>query len=103
MELSSSRLALTYDDILLLPGRSEILPSEANLETRLTGKITLNIPVLSAAMDTVTEAEMAIALAQEGGMGVIHKNLSPTSQAKQVRRVKRAESGVIVDPVALEI
>ncbi|MEN8208218.1 MAG: IMP dehydrogenase [Candidatus Fermentibacteria bacterium] len=103
MELSSSRLALTYDDILLLPGRSEILPSDANLQTRLTGKIDLNIPVLSAAMDTVTEADMAIALAQEGGMGVIHKNLSPDDQAKHVRRVKRAESGVIVDPVSLEI
>ena len=103
MELSSSRLALTYDDILLLPGRSEILPSDANLQTRLTGKINLNIPVLSAAMDTVTEADMAIALAQEGGMGVIHKNLSPDNQAQHVRRVKRAESGVIVDPVALGI
>lgn len=102
MELSS-RIALTYDDILLLPGRSEILPSEADLETRLARKIFLNIPVLSAAMDTVTEADMAIALAQEGGMGVIHKNLSPTSQAVHVRRVKRAESGVIVDPVTLEI
>lgn len=103
MELSRTRLALTYDDILLLPGRSEILPSEANLKTRLTCKIILNIPILSAAMDTVTEAEMAIALAQEGGMGVIHKNLSPTSQAEHVRRVKRAESGVIVDPVTLDI
>lgn len=103
MELSSSRIALTYDDILLLPGRSEILPSEASLETRLTDNIILNIPILSAAMDTVTEAEMAIALAQEGGMGIIHKNLSPASQAEHVRRVKRAESGVIVDPVTLEI
>ncbi len=103
MELSNSREALTYDDILLLPGRSEILPSEASLETRLARDIVLNIPVLSAAMDTVTEAEMAIALAQEGGMGVIHKNLSPTGQAEHVRRVKRAESGVIVDPVTLEI
>ena len=103
MELSSSRLALTYDDILLLPGRSEILPSDANLQTKLTAEIDLNIPVLSAAMDTVTEADMAIALAQEGGMGVIHKNLSPDNQAKHVRRVKRAESGVIVDPVALGI
>jgi len=103
MELSSSRIALTYDDILLLPGRSEILPSEADLRTRLAGEIILNIPILSAAMDTVTEDEMAIALAQEGGMGVIHKNLSPESQAAHVRRVKRAESGVIVDPVTLDI
>jgi len=103
MEISSSGEALTYDDILLLPGRSEILPSEADLTTRLTSAISLNIPILSAAMDTVTEAEMAIALAQEGGMGVIHKNLSPSSQAEHVRRVKRAESGVIVDPVTLDI
>ncbi len=103
MELSSTRLALTYDDILLLPGRSEILPSEANLQTKLTSEIILNIPILSAAMDTVTEADMAIALAQEGGMGVIHKNLSPIDQAKHVRRVKRAESGVIIDPVTLTV
>jgi IMP dehydrogenase len=103
MELSKSRIALTYDDILLLPGRSEILPSEANLETRLSRDITLNIPILSAAMDTVTEADMAIALAQEGGLGVIHKNLAPVRQAEHVRRVKRAESGVIVDPVTLDI
>lgn len=103
MEISSSGEALTYDDILILPGRSEILPSEADLTTQLTDGITLNIPILSAAMDTVTEADMAIALAQEGGMGVIHKNLSPTRQAEHVRRVKRAESGVIVDPVTLDI
>ncbi len=102
MELSR-RLALTYDDILLLPGRSVILPSEANLETRLTNEIMLNIPILSAAMDTVTEADLAIELAQEGGMGVIHKNLTPIGQAEHVRRVKRAESGVIVDPVTLDI
>lgn len=101
--MSSSGEALTYDDVLLLPGRSEILPSEADLATHLTSGITLNIPLLSAAMDTVTEAEMAIALAQEGGMGVIHKNLSPSGQAEHVRRVKRAESGVIVDPVTLDL
>ncbi|OPL20080.1 MAG: IMP dehydrogenase [Candidatus Aegiribacteria sp. MLS_C] len=103
MKVSSSGEALTYDDVLLLPGRSEILPSEADLTTQLTSGITLNIPILSAAMDTVTEAEMAIALAQEGGMGVIHKNLSPSGQAEHVRRVKRAESGVIVDPVTLDL
>ncbi len=95
--------ALTYDDVLLLPGKSEILPSEVDLKTKLTKNIVLNIPILSAAMDTVTEAEMAIALAQEGGMGVIHKNLSPENQAEQVRKVKRAESGVIVDPITLDI
>ncbi|MCD4847659.1 MAG: IMP dehydrogenase [Candidatus Aegiribacteria sp.] len=103
MNLSNIREALTYDDILILPGRSSILPSEVDLTTKLTRGITLNIPILSAAMDTVTEADMAIALAQEGGLGVIHKNLSPVSQAEHVRRVKRAESGVIVDPVTLEI
>lgn len=103
MNLSNIREALTYDDILILPNRSSILPSEVNLTTKLTRDIALNIPILSAAMDTVTEADMAIALAQEGGMGVIHKNLSPVKQAEHVRRVKRAESGVIVDPVTLEI
>ena len=97
------REALTYDDILILPNRSEILPSEAVLTTRLARDVTLNIPILSAAMDTVTEADMAIALAQEGGMGVIHKNLSPTEQASHVKRVKRAESGLIVDPITLDI
>lgn len=103
MDLSNIREALTYDDILILPGRSGILPSEVNLTTKLTRNITLNIPILSAAMDTVTEADMAIAIAQEGGMGVIHKNMSPVRQAEHVRRVKRAETGVIVDPVTLEI
>ncbi len=103
MESPDIKEALTYDDILILPGRSDILPSEADLTTRLARDITLNIPVLSAAMDTVTEVDMAIALAQEGGLGVIHKNISPTEQAAQVKLVKRAESGVIVDPITLDI
>lgn len=103
MDLSGIEEAFTYDDILILPGPSDILPRDACLKTRLARDITLNIPILSAAMDTVTEAEMAIALAQEGGIGVIHKNLTPEIQADHVRRVKRAESGIIVDPITLDI
>lgn len=95
--------ALTFDDVLLLPGPSSILPSQTNLKTSLCRDITLNIPVISAAMDTVTESSMAIALAQMGGLGVIHKNLSVEEQALKVRQVKRAESGVIVDPITLDI
>jgi len=95
--------ALTFDDVLLLPGPSHVLPSQTSLKTHLCRGITLNIPVLSAAMDTVTESTMAIALAQFGGMGVIHKNLSIEEQATKVRQVKRAESGVIVDPITLDI
>lgn len=95
--------ALTFDDVLLLPGSSDVLPSQTSLKTVLCHGITLNIPVISAAMDTVTESTMAIALAQHGGMGVIHKNLSVDEQARKVRQVKRAESGVIVDPITLDI
>ena len=94
--------ALTYDDVLLLPARSDVLPSEAKLETRLTRNIGLNIPLISAAMDTVTEAGLAIALAQEGGIGIVHKNLSIDSQAREVRAVKKFESGVIRDPIVIE-
>ena len=94
--------ALTYDDVLLLPARSDVLPSEAKLETRLTRSIGLNIPLISAAMDTVTEAGLAIALAQEGGIGIVHKNLSIDSQAREVRAVKKFESGVIRDPIVIE-
>jgi len=90
--------ALTFDDVLLLPARSEFLPRDANLKTRLTRRIDLNIPLISAAMDTVTEARLAIAIAQEGGVGVIHKNMSPAQQASEVRKVKKFESGVITDP-----
>ncbi|MBC8345962.1 MAG: IMP dehydrogenase [Candidatus Marinimicrobia bacterium] len=93
--------ALTFDDVLLVPQSSKVLPREVNLQTRLTNTITMNIPLLSAAMDTVTESAMAVALAREGGIGIIHKNLSIENQVKMVDRVKRSESGMIVDPVTL--
>jgi len=96
-------LALTFDDVLLVPQESHILPREVNLQTRLTKKITMNIPLLSAAMDTVTESDMAVALAREGGIGIIHKNLSIEDQLVMVDRVKRSESGMIVNPVTLSI
>ena len=91
--------ALTFDDVLLVPDNSNILPSDASLKTQLTSKIQLNIPLISAAMDTVTESELAIAIAQEGGIGIIHKNLSSQDQANEVTKVKKHESGVITDPV----
>lgn len=93
--------ALTFDDVLLVPAMSDVLPSEVNTSTKLTKKITLNIPLISAAMDTVTEARLAIALAREGGMGVIHKNMSIQQQALEVDKVKRSEHGVITDPISL--
>ena len=92
---------LTYDDVLLVPGESDVLPSDVCLETRLTKKLKLNIPLMSAAMDTVTESRMAIAMAREGGIGVIHKNMSIEAQADEVDRVKRSENGVITDPFFL--
>jgi len=92
---------ITFDDILLEPGYSEYLPREVDIRTRLTSKITLNLPILSSPMDTVTEAELAIALAQEGGLGIIHKNMSIAEQAREVEKVKRSENGVIVDPITL--
>ena len=95
------REGLTFDDVLLVPRRSEVLPKEVNLETRLTDKIKLNIPFLSAAMDTVTESKMAIAMAREGGLGIIHKNMSIEQQMQEVDRVKRSENGVISDPFHL--
>ncbi len=94
---------LTYDDVLLVPGYSEILPREVNIETKFTKNIRLNVPVVSAAMDTVTESAMAIAMAREGGIGVLHKNMTAEQQAKEVRKVKRAESGMIIDPVTLPL
>ena len=94
--------ALTFDDVLLVPSHSSILPKEVDLTSKLTNKITLNTPIMSAAMDTVTEGKLAIAIAQEGGMGVIHKNMSVISQAKEVRKVKRFESGIIRDPISIE-
>ena len=93
--------ALTFDDVLLLPARSEVLPKDADLRTRLTREITLNIPLISSAMDTVTEARLAIALAQEGGVGIIHKNLTVEQQAAEVRQVKKFESGVITSPITV--
>ncbi len=92
---------LTFDDVLLMPAYSQILPREVNISTQLTKTITLNVPMLSAAMDTVTEAALAIALAREGGLGILHKNMSIDQQADQVRKVKRSESGMIIDPVTL--
>src|SRR3954452_23684025 len=93
--------ALTFDDVLLLPAHSRILPRDASLRTRLTRQLELNMPILSAAMDTVTEARLAIAIAQEGGIGIVHKNLSPQQQAAEVAKVKRFESGVLRDPVVI--
>ena len=90
--------ALTFDDVLLIPAHSTVLPREVSLKTRLTRNITLNIPVVSAAMDTVTEARLAIAIAQEGGIGIVHKNMSPKAQAAEVTKVKRFESGIVKDP-----
>ncbi|MEM9896278.1 MAG: IMP dehydrogenase, partial [Bacteroidota bacterium] len=95
--------ALTYDDVLLLPGYSEILPRDADTSAQLTRNIKLNIPLVSAAMDTVTEAKLAIAMALEGGVGIIHKNMSIEQQAAQVRKVKRSQSGMILDPITLDV
>lgn len=92
---------LTFDDVLLVPAYSDVLPREVNISSQLTKDITLNIPLLSAAMDTVTEATLAIALAREGGIGIMHKNMSVEQQAEQVRKVKRSESGLIIDPITL--
>jgi len=94
--------ALTFDDVLLVPNHSSVLPKDVSLETKLTKKISLNIPVISAAMDTVTEANIAIALAEQGGMGIIHKNLTPQRQANRVDKVKRFESGVVSDPITID-
>jgi IMP dehydrogenase len=93
--------ALTFDDVLLQPAYSDILPREVSLQSHLTRSLTLNIPIVSAAMDTVTEARLAIALAQEGGIGIIHKNMPPQEQASQVRRVKKFESGIVSDPITV--
>jgi IMP dehydrogenase len=94
--------ALTFDDILLVPARSNILPKEVSLATQLTQNISINIPLLSAAMDTVTESELAIAMAEEGGIGIIHKNMSPQHQAEHVSKVKRFESGVVLNPIVID-
>ena len=94
---------LTYDDVLLVPAYSQVLPREVDIKTKFTRNISINIPVISAAMDTVTESKMAIAMAREGGIGVLHKNMTAEQQAAKVRKVKRAESGMIIDPVTLPL
>ncbi len=95
------RESLTFDDVLLLPAYSEVLPAQVDVRTRLTRRLELNIPLVSAAMDSVTEARLAITMAREGGLGIIHKNLPPSEQAKEVLKVKRAESGMVLDPVTI--
>src|SRR5207237_9999871 len=104
MDLTSNgklREALTFDDVLLRPGLSALLPSDVDIRTRVTREIALNLPIIASAMDTVTEAKMAIAMAQAGGLGVIHRNLAPEQQALQVRQVKKFESGMVVNPVTI--
>jgi IMP dehydrogenase len=99
--MAQLREALTFDDVLLVPAASSVLPSDVQTATRLTKTITLGIPLLSAAMDTVTESRLAIALAQAGGIGVVHRNMPPAEQAEEVRRVKRFESGMVVNPITI--
>ena len=103
MDYSSKiiRDAITFDDVLLIPAYSDFVPTEADTRTRVTRGIEINMPLLSAPMDTVTESALAIALAQEGGIGIIHKNLPGERQAREVEKVKRSENGVIVDPITL--
>src|ERR1700761_2774961 len=96
------RLGLTFDDVLLQPAESEVLPSMANTQTQVTRAISLNIPILSAAMDTVTEADMAIVMAQLGGLGVLHRNLEIDEQVAAVRAVKRFEAGMVVNPITMQ-
>ena len=96
-----TNFGLTFDDVLLIPQASEIMPGEVTVASQVTKTISVNIPILSSAMDTVTESSLAIAMAQAGGIGVIHRNLSPVEQAKEVERVKKSESGMIIDPVTV--
>ena len=95
-------LALTFDDVLLQPAESEVLPNQVDISTKISDKIKLNVPLVSAAMDTVTESRLAIAMAQEGGIGIVHKNLTPEQQAEEVLKVKKSESGMIQDPLTVE-
>jgi IMP dehydrogenase len=101
IETATGALALTFDDVLLQPGHSEVLPGQTDIRSRIAGDIDLNVPIISAAMDTVTESRLAIAMAQAGGIGVIHRNLSPAEQAEEVRQVKKFESGMVVNPVTI--
>ncbi|MGV8841097.1 MAG: IMP dehydrogenase [Bauldia sp.] len=101
IEVSTGREALTFDDVLLVPGPSQVMPGDVDVRTRLTRNIELNLPIMSAAMDTVTEARLAIAMAQAGGIGVVHRNLTPDAQAEAVRQVKKFESGMVVNPVTI--
>jgi IMP dehydrogenase len=94
-------VGLTFDDVLLVPGKSSVLPTDTDTRTRLTRRITINIPIVSAAMDTVTESRLAIALAREGGLGIIHRVLQPSEQAAEVDKVKKSESGMILNPVTI--
>ena len=95
------QIGLTFDDVLLLPAKSEVLPKEVDISTKLTRNISINIPVVSAAMDTVTEAELAMAMAREGGIGFIHRAMSPDRQKTEIDRVKKSESGMILDPITI--
>src|SRR3954471_20337126 len=101
MEETEPRLALTFDDVSIVPGLSETHPNQVDLKTQVCRGIVMNIPILSAAMDTVTESRLAIALAQEGGIGIVHKNMAVENQADEVDKVKRSEAGMIVDPVTV--
>ena len=101
IETATGAVALTFDDVLLLPGHSTIMPADVNLSTRISSNITLSLPILSAAMDTVTEARLAIAMAQAGGLGVIHRNMSAKEQGAEVRKVKKFETGMIINPVTI--
>ena len=99
---ANPREALTFDDVLIRPGLSNVMPADVDIRSRITKSITVNVPILASAMDTVTESDMAIAMAQAGGLGVIHRNLEPDQQAAQVRQVKKFESGMIVNPLTIE-
>jgi IMP dehydrogenase len=98
----SPREGLTFDDVLIRPGLSDVLPGDVDIRSHITSSISVNIPIIASAMDTVTEAQMAIAMAQAGGIGVIHRNLEPEAQAAQVRQVKKFESGMVVNPLTIE-
>jgi IMP dehydrogenase len=100
-QFPDSAIALTFDDVLIRPGASNVLPNEVDVSSRVTRSISLHVPVISSAMDTVTEARLAIAMAQAGGIGVIHRNFAPEAQAAQVAQVKKFESGMVVNPVTI--